>query len=153
MSTPLELFEELQADVATLIEPLFEFSEQCLRKRGGFLPHAAILTEEGAVELTGAAPDGGGGLATSAEVLPLLQGGLRAMAKIKQLTAVAVAENVTVTPNGEPSTAAVKVLFEHKRGLTVALYLPFRKRFLRGYVFGETFMVPAPPEVDAWGAD
>ncbi len=61
-----------------------------------------------------------------------------------------MAENVTITPQGKPSTQAVKVLFEHKRGLTTALYLPFNKRFLRGYSFGATFSVRASPEVNAW---
>ena len=42
MSTPEELFEGLKFEIAALAEPLFEFSEQCLRERGNFLPHGAI---------------------------------------------------------------------------------------------------------------
>ena len=64
--------------------------------------------------------------------------------------AVGVAEDVTVTPIGQPPTQAIKVLIEHSRGLTVALYLPFKKKFLRGIVFGETFSAPASPEVNPW---
>ena len=152
MNASDELYAELKGDMAALAEPLFEFSEQCLRDRGNFLPHAAVLTAEGHVEFVGAALDAPGGMTNSAEVLPLLHAGLRAMATKKQLIAVAVAENVTVTPDGEPSTDAVKVLFEHQRGLTVALYLPFRKRFLRGYTFGQIFSVAASPEVNACAA-
>ena len=153
MSTQEELYAGLKGDIAALVEPLFDFSENCLRERGNFLPHAAVLTAEGVVELTAAAPDSPDGLTNSVEVLPLLHGGLRAMAKEKALVAIAVAENVTVTPDGEPSTAAIKVLFEHQRGLTVAMYLPFSKRFLRGYVFGQAFTIAALPEVNAWGTN
>jgi hypothetical protein len=64
-----------------------------------------------------------------------------------------VAENVTVTLEGSASTQAIKVLFEHERGLTVALYLPFKKRFIRGFAFGETFSMLATPEVCAWRGD
>ena len=151
MSTPQELYAALKAEMAALAEPLFEFSGQCLQERGNFLPHGAILKQDGEVELVAAAPDGSD-KTTSIEVLPLLHGGLRSIAKQKQAVATAVAENVTVTPDGGQPTQAIKVLFEHQRGLTVALYLPFSKRFLRGYAFGDTFSLLARPEVNAWGA-
>jgi hypothetical protein len=151
VSTPEELYAALKADIAALAEPLFEFSEKCLRQRGNFLPHGAILKQDGEIELVAAAPDGPD-KTTSIEVLPLLHAGLRSIAKEKQAVATAVAENVTVTPDGGQATQAIKVLFEHQRGLTTALYLPFSKRFLRGYTFGDTFSVLAPPEVNAWGA-
>jgi hypothetical protein len=152
MNAPPGLYAELKGDIAALVEPLFAFSEKCLRKWGNFLPHAAVLLEDGTVELVMSAPDSPRGLANSAEVLPLLHEDLRAMARDKPLSAIAIAENVTVTRDGQASTDAVKVLFEHRRGLTVALYLPFGKRFLRGYSFGQTFSVSAPPEVNAWNA-
>jgi len=44
----------------------------------------------------------------------------------------------------------VKVLIEHRRGLTVTLYLPWRRRLLRGYIFGEMIARPAEPEVQPW---
>jgi hypothetical protein len=150
VSTPQELYAALKSDVGTLAEPLFEFSEQCLRKHGNFLPHGAILKEGAEIELVAAAPEGPD-KTTSVLVLPLLHDGLRTLARQKQALATGVAENVTVTPDGGEPTKAIKVLFEHRRGLTVALYLPFDKRFLRGYTFGEVFSILAPPEVNAWG--
>jgi hypothetical protein len=97
MNAPQDLYAELKGDIAALAEPLFDFSEKCLRKHGNFLPHAAVLLEDGTVELLMSAPDAPGGLANSAQVLPLLHEDLRAIAKAKPLSAVAVAENVTVT--------------------------------------------------------
>ena len=151
MSTPLELYASLKGDIAALAQPLFELSERFLRERGNFLPHGAILKGSGEIELVAAAPDGPD-KTTSDKVLPLLHAGLRSIAREKQAVATAVAENVTVTPDGGQPTQAIKVLFEHQRGLTTALYLPFNKRFLRGYAFGDTFSVLAISEVNAWGA-
>jgi hypothetical protein len=150
MITPEVLYAELKPDISTVATSLFEVSERFLRETGNFLPHAAVLTAEGKVKLVAAAPDSKDGYADSTQVLPLLHDGLRAMAKEETLMAIGIAENVTVTPNGQAASQAIKVLFEHSRGLTVALYLPFAKKFLRRYSFGETFSVLAAPEVNAW---
>lgn len=148
MSTD-ELYAELKGDIAAVANPLFDFSERCLKERGNFLPHGAVLDANGKVGLVAASPDPNGH-SNSTEVLPLLHEGLRAQAREKELVAIGVAENVTVTPQGQPSTEAIKVLFEHKRGLVVALYLPFKKKFLRGYSFGQAFTVVTTGEVNAW---
>jgi hypothetical protein len=150
MTTGESLYVELKSDIAALATPLFEFSETCLRKRDNFLPHAAILTDLDRVQLVAAAPNTGKDRTNSKEILPVLHGGLRLQAIELPLKALAVAEDVTVTRDGQRPSRAIKILFEHKRGLTVALYLPFEKRFLKGYVFGETFSIVAAPEVCAW---
>ncbi len=148
MSTD-ELYAELKGDIAAVANPLFDFSEKCIKERGNFLPHGAVLDANGKVGLVAASPDPNG-RSNSTEVLPLLHEGLRAQARERELVAIGVAENVTVTPQGQPSTEAIKVLFEHKRGLVVALYLPFKKKFLRGYSFGQAFTVVTTGEVNAW---
>ena len=45
---------------------------------------------------------------------------------------------------------AIKVLFEHQRGLTVALYTPFTKSIFRGYRFLSMISKIVKPEVKAW---
>ena len=147
-----DLYSELKPDMGAVANPLFDLSEVFLRKTGNFLPHGAVLTDEGEVKLVAAAPDGAKDQTNSVEVLPVLHEGLRAQVKEISCKAVAVAENVTVTLEGQCPTNAIKVLFEHRRGLTVALYLPFQKKFLRGYVFGEPFSKAAEPEIGAWRA-
>jgi hypothetical protein len=149
MTTANELYAEVKPDIEAVANPLFDFSEQCLKKRGNFLPHGAVLDANGKVGFVAASPDPNG-RSNSTEVLPLLHEGLRAQAKERELVAISVAENVTVTPQGQPSTEAIKVLFEHKRGLVVALYLPFKKKFLGGYSFGQVFTVAAAGEINAW---
>ena len=150
MKTTDELYSEVKPDIEAVANPLFDLSEQFLRKSGNFLPHGAVLPKDGKVVLVAAAPDMSKDYTNSTAVLPVLHDGLRAQAKEKELVAVGVAENVTITPEGQPPTQAIKVLIEHKRGLVVALYLPFKKQFLRGYSFGEIFSVRAKGEVNAW---
>ena len=148
MTTTDALYIELKPDMSTIANQLFELSETLLRRQGNFLPHAAILTEEGNVKLVAATA--GNDLTTSTEILPLLHDGLRQQAKEISVKAIGVAENVTVTLEGQRPTKTIKVLFEHKRGLTVALYLPFEKKLFRGYVIGPMFTLQAEPEVNAW---
>ena len=150
MTSTDTLYTELKPDIGMIASQLFELSETLLRKRGNFLPHAAVLTEDGEIKLVGAAPDTNCDLTNSVEVLPMLHDGLRLEAKKIPLKAIGIAENVTVTLEGQRATKAIKVLFEHKRGLTVALYLPFEKKLLKGYVFGNTFSLAADPEVNVW---
>lgn len=143
-----KLYKELQPDMEAVADPLFEMSEQLLRRRGDFLPHAAVLNADGSVRLVNAATEND--LTTSTEILPLLHDGLRAHANQLDVIAIGVAENVNITPVGRPSTDAIKVLFEHRRGLVVALYLPFKNQARQGFSFGEMFVIRAAGEVNAW---
>lgn len=143
-----ELYKELKNDMEAVADPLFNLSELFLKKQGNFLPHGAYLDASGQVGLFAAAPENE--KTNSTKVLPLLHDGIRSSVKEKGYIAIGIAENVTVTPDGQPSTEAIKVLFEHKRGLVVALYLPFKKKFLRGYSFGEIFTISATGEVNPW---
>jgi hypothetical protein len=150
MTATETLYAELKPDVSLVANALFDMSELFLRKQGNFLPHGAVLTSEGEVRMVAAAPDSPDGNVNSTEVLPLLHDGLRLQAREASVKAVGVAENVTVALEGKRPTQAIKVLFEHKRGLCVALYLPFEKKLFRGYVVGPSFSLKAAPEVKAW---
>jgi hypothetical protein len=145
------LYRELRPVMETLTNPVFEFSETCVRKRNGFLPHGAVLTPEGEVVLVAAAtelaPDA---MAASEDVLPLLHVALREAALSREAVAVALSEDVTIRRGFGLPTRAIKVLFEHRRGLVVALYEPIRRRLLRGYAFGKMIAKDAVPEIKAW---
>jgi hypothetical protein len=144
-----ELYSDLKPDIAALATPLFELSEKFVWNRGNFLPHGGALKEGGEVILIAGAPPSDWTNAT--KVLPLVHDGLRASVREYLCSAVAVAESVTVTVPGQGPTTAIKILLEHRRGLCVAMYLPFNKRKLfGGYSFGPPFTVPASPEVHPW---
>lgn len=144
------LYAELKPEIGLIANALFDVSQLFLQKQGNFLPHGAVLTRQGQIRMVAAAPDSPGDTTNSTEVLPLLHAGLRDQVKGGSVKAIGVAENVTITLEDKPPTKAIKVLFEHESGLCVALYLPFQKRLLRGYVTGSVFSTEAAPEVRAW---
>jgi len=150
MTTLNDLYRDLKPDVEAVAVPLFESSERLLRELGNFLPHGVLLTESGEVRHVSAVPDAATDQTSSIEVLPVLHNGLRQAARESSVRAVGVAENVTVTPEGGRPTKAIKVLLEHRQGLNVALYRPFKRRFFRGYSFGNPFSVLVQPEINAW---
>lgn len=82
-------------------------------------------------------------------MLPNLHKALRAAASREDVFALAVCEDVRINRDGEKETRAIKVPIEHRRGLCVALYMPFRRRLL-GYAFSDVIAAPANPEVRVW---
>jgi hypothetical protein len=146
-----DLFAELKPQINALAEPLFGASEMFVRNLGGFLPHGAVLEASGEVRLMMAAPDDLDAPTSPAEILPRLHDSLRADARAHDVAAIAVCEDVTITPAGQKSTKAVKVLVEHRRGLTVALYLPWKRKLFGGPVFDQVIALAATPEVRPWG--
>ena len=150
MSATDQMYAELKPDLSAISEQLFTLSETFLRKNGNFLPHGALLKSGGEVVLVAAAPDAESDLVTSVEVLPLLHRGLRAQGNESHVVAVGVAENVYISQEGHAPTKAIKVLVEHRKGLTVAFYLPFEKKLFRRYDFGPSFAKAAEPEVAPW---
>jgi hypothetical protein len=146
------LYHELRPDIEALASALFPLSEEFIRNQGEFLPHGAVLGGEGKPRLIMALPDFEEPELSCTEVLPLLHEALRDEArKDDELRAVAVCEDVTITPEGEESTAAIKVLVEHRRGLYLALYLPHHPTPSGDRTFGSVFVIPAAPEVLPWG--
>jgi hypothetical protein len=86
------------------------------------------------------------------EILPVLHEGLRARGKEDQLLAIAVCDWVNIDRDAK-RTDAMKVLVEHKRGLTVAFYVPYQKKFMKGWQFKPMFALSAEAEVKAWETD
>lgn len=70
MTDGKSLYTELKPDIEAVVSPLFDFSELCLKERGNFLPHAAVLTAGGEIKLVGAAPDTSKDRTNSTDVLP-----------------------------------------------------------------------------------
>jgi hypothetical protein len=149
MSSLAELYTELKTDVVAIADPLFEHSQKRLRGSGDFLPHAAVLDAEGKVVLIGAMTGSKNGQANATQILPMVHGGIRQMAREKVLVAFGIAQNVTLT-RGDMPMQAIKVQLEHERGLSVALFLPFHESAEGEYYFGESFVTPATPELNLW---
>jgi len=138
--------EEQFSEIRPLVEAMFEISLEFVSKYGNFLPHGGVLKQDGKVNLCAAAPENEE--TASLEVLPLLHQGLRQYALQSETNAIAVSESVFI---GERMDPAIKVLIEHRNGLTLAFYQTWRKRFLRSPRMGEVQIRSAEPEVGNWG--
>jgi len=149
MSSLADLYAELKADVVAIADPLFEHSQNRLRARDDFLPHAAVLGSDGKVVLMGPMTGSRDGQADASYILPMLVNGIRQVSREKVLVAAGIAENVSLH-RGEMPMQAIKVLLEHERGLNVALFLPFHKADGGEYYFAEPFVTPAPPALKLW---
>lgn len=101
----------------------------------------AALARGGEVALHAASD--GKEVTSSIDLLPILHEGLRSATTEHDASAVAVCEWVQITPEGGEQTDAVKVLVEHERGLTMAFYMPCRRRALLGWRFDAMFVKPA----------
>ena len=151
MATDTNLFYELKGVIESVALPLFDVSELFISKRGSFLPHGAILTKSNEVQMVNFAPrDFETRKVSAEEILPGLHEALREAVKFESATAVGVAEDVTITLENRKRTKAIKVLFEHQKGLTVALYLPWKPKFRGGVKIGDPLTIEAQPEVCAW---
>jgi hypothetical protein len=149
LAAQAEIYSEVKGELGALARPLFEKSEQLLRDRGDFLPHAAVLSPDGRVSLLGAMCNTGNGFASSWHILPIVHEGLRSIAGERELAAVGVAERVEGIP-GRGAGLAVKVLLEHQRGLAIAFYMPFARANSGEYSFGRMVTLFTESEVNAW---
>lgn len=133
------------AEMPDLVQTLLDLSSEFVENSGNFLPHGAFQTDNGQIELVAAV--GQHGITNSEEVLPILHDGLRHYTAAPATRIVAVSESVFIGPKRTP---AIKVLVEHRDGLTVAFYQTWTKRFLRGIEFGDPAIREADPEVGGW---
>jgi hypothetical protein len=146
MSNSDDLYGELKGDLQTVAEPLFEFACQQVEKRGAFLPFGAKLLANGETELVAGAPDDD--VTTSEAVLPLVIAALQQAAS--NADAVGVCEWVKIEVESGKMQDAVKTHVQHRRGLSVAFYIPATKPLLRGWQFGEMIVTPANELFPSW---
>lgn len=138
------LYDEAKSDCQVLVDFLLGFAVQQMNRRGGFEPFGAALDASAGIELHAAYP--GPDAATSAEVLPVLQEGLRRSLS-PGMRAVAMCDWVKITPAGSRQTDAAKVMVEHSNGLSVAFYLPMTKRLFGRWKTGEMIVQPTRAEI------
>lgn len=140
------LYREVKGDLQQVADPLFDFVCQQVEKRGAFLSVGSTLSTSGQVQLIVAASEEE--VITNEAMLPLLIEALTDAAKTGD--AVALCEWVKIEQGKGKRTDAVKVVAQHKRGLTVAFYLPAKKGLFRGWQFGEMVVTDADPLVETW---
>lgn len=132
---------DARADFDELVDHLFGFAEQTLKRYGEFYPFAAHMTVDGhlvsvAVDMDEDRPD-------SVAVIDKLVTVLRDTPGTR---AVGVCFDAVVDPGGGP-TDAVRADLEHRDADPISVILPYRLRRLRGPSFGEVVATPGEARV------
>jgi len=132
------------SDADDLLEVLIPFAKDQLRRRGGFIPFGASIANDGNLRLTMV---GDGDDLDATEQLRIMRHGLREQAAESEIRASGVCWDAVVTTDGK-RTDAIGVHLEDNEG-SVEIYIPYSKRFLRGYEYGEMLGSDCAPQVFA----
>ena len=135
-------------EMDSLLDTLLGFAKQQLEKRGEFFPFAASVDSSGALGMV--AVDLGDEHPESADVIDALYGALSRSAAEGAIRAAGVCADVLVTPPGSSDkTDAIKTWLEHADSDPVEVFLPYSKKRLRGFTFGEVFARSGTPRIFA----
>jgi hypothetical protein len=121
-----------------LLDHLFGFAKQQIERHGEFFPFAAAVGADG--ELRPVATQLDEEHPASTDVIDDLYRVLTTEASSGAIRAAGVCADVLITPPGsETKTDALRADLEHTAADPVQVFLPYRKKRLRGYEWGELF--------------
>ena len=112
---------QCQADLDALLSAALPFALQMLAKRGEFFPYGVAMNRNGEIAMI--AGYTGTEQPPSTDVLDILYDGLRK--KADENRGVAVVADVRL--KGE-ETDAIQVEVEHREGIALKMFLPYRKK-------------------------
>jgi len=117
-----------------LLNACLPFARQMLEQHGEFHPFGATITSEGQLGLEGADP--GEEFPAGQDLVQFLVSALKTRAAQNAIKATAICANVTMKrPAGDRD--AVPVAIEHRDAQPIVVFMPYRKKRLRGYDFDE----------------
>jgi hypothetical protein len=123
-------------DLEELLNVLFPFAQDMLAKYGEFFPFAASMDKKGKVACVGGHT--GDEQPPSEEVLEILEQGLSESAKKGQIRAAGICLDMRIQPSPqEPKTDAICARLEHENGEALEIYMPYKKKMLKGYKYGD----------------
>jgi hypothetical protein len=121
------------------------FAQDCLKKRGQFYPFAATIQSDG--ELGPLAIDDGNDKPAPSEMIAGLTELIRGMVPAGGFQASAICYDGRVTVSSKEKQDAITILLEHANGECVTIYLPYAKKFLRGYQYGDVIGAAAEKKI------
>ena len=125
-------------DLDNLLSACIPFAQQMLAKHGTFFPFGFTMSQTGAINLAQGYDDKPG--VNAQEIINLTLEGFRAGARSGDYKAVALCVDVRVdAPDGSGKTDAIRVTLEENGGEALNVFMPYRKRMLRGIAYGEIF--------------
>jgi hypothetical protein len=125
-------------DLDNLLSACIPFAQQMLAKHGTFFPFGCTMSPTGEVNLAAGYDDKPG--IDAQEIADLTLEGFRAGARSAEYKAIALCVDVRVdAPDGSGKTDAIRVTLEENGGEAMNIFMPYRKRMLRGIAYGEIF--------------
>jgi hypothetical protein len=116
-----------------------------LKKRGAFYPLSAYIKADG--ELTPFGIYDGNEHPAPTQMIADLSSLLRDLAKQGEVRAAAICYDGRVTFPGKEKQDAITALIEELAGKSMTVYLPYSKKFLRGYQFDELIAVESDSQI------
>jgi hypothetical protein len=131
-------------DLDHLLNAAIPFAQQCLAKRGGFLPFALTLDTAGKLQMHGAnPPPPGSDHPPLQELIDLLLGALRSQAAAGNIKAATLCMDIRTTPpDSTEKTDAIGLWLEHASHEAVDVALPYTKSPHHTYTYGTLFALP-----------
>lgn len=133
-------------DFDELVNKALPFAQQMLQEHGEFYPFAAVISAND--EFTHIGVDTGKEQPGSQEVVEELVFSLRDMAMNGMIRATAICIDVRTIPPGQTEKAdAICVRLERSDTEPIQALLPYRKKRMGGYQFGEMFATVGDREI------
>lgn len=121
-----EAFANHEADIKNIVDPLIDYSFDMIEDDNEFMPHGAVISTSGDVQLVNIAQSDGSNVGTPPQILRALHEGLRNQVSENDLRGVATAEQVQVEIDGADTATAVKVVFESRDDFCMTVYVPYK---------------------------
>jgi hypothetical protein len=118
-----------------LVDYCIGFAKQQLSKYGSFHPFGASVKTDGSPLVDGILLDDEHTAAQS--VIDNYTEIYQSQARAGELRAAALCWDSRVSLGNSPKTDAIAIGLEHSNGESTTVYLPYKKRLLRGYQYGE----------------
>jgi hypothetical protein len=129
---------EQKKQLEELLASALPFAETMLTKHGEFFPYGATMTPDGKIAAVGGST--GDESPKSVEVIALLKEGYRKDGASGKIMACALVYDVRTIPPGQTEkTDAVAVDLNHRDGMSVTMYYPYRIASDKKVTFGELF--------------
>jgi hypothetical protein len=130
-----------QDEMDVLLNFLLPYARDQLEQNGDFVPTGATLSEAGTVSAVNAGTDDA--RASSDVVVAALTEAIRREAEAGAVRACGVVDTARVPRPGMPEmTDAIRVRIDHTAADPVHVFMPFRKRRMRGYEFDQLYVEP-----------
>jgi hypothetical protein len=132
-------------DLDRLLSFCLPFAQEMLKKRDEFYPFAATVLING--ELNPLAINSGEEHPSAKKMIDELTGVLKHNSAKGELQAAAICYDGRVTVQSDEKKDAITVFLEHSNGESVTIYLPYSKKFLRGYQYEPIIGVEAERKI------